>query len=194
MRRRYVAYIRVANKDDFAVETQKHKINEYAKKRNINIDYYYIDNGYSGINLNRPQLNQLLRDVKSKKITDEIIFVDNSRLSRDIDDLMNIISRISKRNVKLISLIDIETAMNSIRKISLDFFKRDQKLKREMMEKKRACITSPFKRGTIEDDNFRWEQRKKLAEEGIYDVQFKYINMKNINDKRVSKINGSRQI
>ena len=33
MRRRYVAYIRVANKGDFAVETQKHKINEYEKKK-----------------------------------------------------------------------------------------------------------------------------------------------------------------
>lgn len=195
MRRRYVAYIRVANKDDFAVETQKHKIKEYAKKRNINIDYYYIDNGYSGTNLNRPQLGQLLRDAKSKKITDEIIFVDNSRLSRDIDGLMNIISRLSKRNVELISLTDNETTMNFIRKISLNFFKENQKIKREMMEKKGAYITSPFKRGTIEDNNFRREQRKKLAKEGIYDVQFKYINtkgeMKNISDKKVSKINGS---
>lgn len=71
MRKEYVGYIRVAHEDDMAVENQKIYIENYAKQKNIKIDCYYIDNGYSGRNLDRPQLKQMLREVKSKNIKKE---------------------------------------------------------------------------------------------------------------------------
>ena len=95
MRRRNVAYIRVATKENDAVDVQKKLIDYYAKEKNIKIDYYYVDAGYSGNNLDRPQLRQMLRDVKSKKITDSIIFKDCSRLSRNYIDLSKIINQVS---------------------------------------------------------------------------------------------------
>lgn len=114
MRRRYVGYIRVAHKDDSAVELQKSKIEYYAKNNNIQIDYYYIDNGYSGISLDRPQLRQLLRDVKSRKVTKGIIYTDNTRISRNKFDFSKIVREISKSDVNLVSMIEEENLMTSI--------------------------------------------------------------------------------
>ena len=65
MNHKYVAYIRVNNKSDYAVNLQKNWIDNYVKKKNIKIDHYYIDDGYSGINFDRPQFKQLLKDVEN---------------------------------------------------------------------------------------------------------------------------------
>lgn len=132
MRRRYVGYIRVAHEDDSAVELQKSKIEYYAKKNNIQIDYYYIDNGYSGINLNRPQLKQLLRDVKSRKVTNEIIYTDNTRISRNKFDFSKIVRAISKSNVNLVSMIEEENVMTSMMTIMHKHY-RDTEKKRMIM-------------------------------------------------------------
>ena len=136
MRRRYVGYIRVAHEDDSAVELQKSKIEYYAKKNNIQIDYYYIDNGYSGINLNRPQLKQLLRDVKSRKVTNEIIYTDNNRISRNKFDFSKIVRAISKSNVKLVSMIEEENVMTSMMTVMHKHY-RDT-------EKKRMIIATNY--------------------------------------------------
>lgn len=97
MRKEYVGYIRVAHEDDMAIENQKIYIENYAKQRNIKIDYYYIDNGFSGRKFERPQLIQMLREVKKG-----IIVKDMSRLGRDFGVIYKILSRISRRNIALI--------------------------------------------------------------------------------------------
>lgn len=127
MRRRYVGYIRVAHEDDSAVELQKSKIEYYAKKNNIQVDYYYIDNGYSGISLDRPQLRQLLRDVKSRKVTKEIIYTDNTRISRNEFDFSKIVRAISKSNVNLVSMIEEENIMTSMMTIMHKYYRETEK-------------------------------------------------------------------
>lgn len=126
MRRRNVAYIRVANKSDVAVEQQKQCIDNYAKNHNFIIDYYYIDNGYSGRSFNRPQLRQLLRDVKSKKVTNRIVIKDYSRMSRDVSGVHEIIKKISKRNVELISTMEPEMFDVNLYTAMVELFSRDQ--------------------------------------------------------------------
>lgn len=111
MRRRNVAYIRVAQESDMAVKLQKQVIDEYAKEHNFIIDYYYIDNGYTGKNFDRPQLRQLLRDIKSKKVTDRIVVKDCSRICRNCHNMGMILKKVSKRNVKLVSVNDGENAL-----------------------------------------------------------------------------------
>ena len=114
MNHKYVAYIRVNNKSDYAVNLQKNWIDNYVKKKNIKIDHYYIDYGYSGINFDRPQFKQLLKDVENRKITKAVIVKDLSRLSRNMEDIYEIEKRVSKQNVELISICDNEILDSNI--------------------------------------------------------------------------------
>ncbi len=145
MRRRYVAYIRAAHKSDESVELQKKYIEEFAKTKKLEIDYYYIDNGYSGMNLDRPGLRQLLRDIKSRKVTNTVVFKDMSRLGRGHDVISNIVRETSKRNVELLSTMPEDTLYFSI--LSSAFrYEREQELRRKMM------ATEYYKRKELEHE------------------------------------------
>lgn len=178
MKKGYVGYIRVAHKDEYAVESQKMYIENYAKSKNIKIDCYYVDDGYSGRKFERPQLIQMLREVKSRKITKGIIVKDMSRLGRDNTVIFKIMNRISKRNINLISTIEGENLQNTIM-LSVMQWQKDDELNRKKMgqkfvEERGALIENPYKRGTPEDIEYRKQKTKEMKEKGIHHISFRY--------------------
>ena len=131
MRRRNVAYIRVANKDDYEVQKEKQLLEYYAETNNFKIDYYYIDNGYSGTTLDRPGLRQMLRDVKSKKITNRIVYTNCARLGRDLKTFFKITDQLSKGEFKLVPTTDnISSQLDMI--VTLQRLVRNDNKKRRM--------------------------------------------------------------
>lgn len=179
MRKEYVGYIRVAHEDDMAVENQKIYIENYAKQKNIKIDYYYIDNGFSGRNLDRPQLKQMLREVKSKNIKKGIIVRDLSRISRDEFGVQEVINKISKRPVQLISTLEEENQKILFSRFFIEIQRKDE-LQRKMISQKffderAVLITSPYKRGTQADFEYRKQKRDEFKEKGIHNIRFRYI-------------------
>ena len=65
-----------------SIQTQKIILSKYAKDNNLNIYKIYVDDGYSGLNFNRPAFNEMLNDIESGKIN-MVITKDLSRLGRD---------------------------------------------------------------------------------------------------------------
>ncbi len=65
-----------------SITTQKMILEKYCKDNNISIYDYYIDDGFSGLNFNRPSFQRLLNDISSNKIN-MVITKDLSRLGRD---------------------------------------------------------------------------------------------------------------
>ena len=62
MKKLNVGYMRVsteAQTEKYGLDVQEDKINELAKKRGVKIARWYVDGGYSGSNIQRP--NILLR-------------------------------------------------------------------------------------------------------------------------------------
>ena len=57
-------------------------LEKYCKDNGYEIYDYYIDDGYSGLNYNRPNFQRLLQDIENGKI-DLVITKDLSRLGRD---------------------------------------------------------------------------------------------------------------
>lgn len=63
-----VAYLRVSTEtqtEKYGLDMQKQKIMDYCEKHGITIDKWYIDGGYSGSKLDRPEIQELLEHAKS---------------------------------------------------------------------------------------------------------------------------------
>lgn len=70
------------NQESSSIKTQKDILTEYANNNNWNIYKYYIDDGYSGGNFNRPAFKDLIDDIEDHKIN-ILLTKDLSRLGRN---------------------------------------------------------------------------------------------------------------
>lgn len=80
-------YCRISNEDSVlgesnSISNQKSILTKYVVDKDWCIIDYYIDDGYSGLNFDRPGFQKLLRDIQEGKIS-LVITKDMSRLGRD---------------------------------------------------------------------------------------------------------------
>lgn len=68
--------------DSSSIKTQKIMLEEYVKEKGFNIYDYYIDDGYSGLNFNRPAFQRMIKDIEAGFVN-LVITKDLSRLGRD---------------------------------------------------------------------------------------------------------------
>ena len=110
-------YIRVSTQDQaqhgFSLDAQEESLINYAKALGYEILKIYRDEGKSAKNLNRPEMQNLLKDAQEKKF--QAIFIYKlDRFSRSLKDLILTIDKLKEWNIDFISLQDkIETASAS---------------------------------------------------------------------------------
>lgn len=68
--------------DSTSIQTQKVMLEQYCRENGFSIVDFYVDDGYSGLNFNRPAFQRLLKDIDESKIN-LVITKDLSRLGRD---------------------------------------------------------------------------------------------------------------
>jgi site-specific DNA recombinase len=68
--------------DSVSIQTQRMMLEKYCHEQSFPIYDVYADDGYSGLNFNRPEFNRLLNDIDNGKIN-LVITKDLSRLGRD---------------------------------------------------------------------------------------------------------------
>ncbi|MFR7881831.1 MAG: recombinase family protein [Christensenellales bacterium] len=68
--------------DSGSIQTQKIILEKYAKSHGFKIYEIYVDDGYSGLNFNRPGFQKMLQDIENGKIN-LVITKDLSRLGRN---------------------------------------------------------------------------------------------------------------
>ena len=68
--------------ESVSIETQKMMLEDFCHERGFPIYEIYADDGYSGLNFNRPAFSRLLEDIDSGKVN-LVITKDLSRLGRD---------------------------------------------------------------------------------------------------------------
>lgn len=103
-------YIRLSKEDgdkgeSYSVISQREILNEYTKQHSdIELFDYYIDDGWSGTNFNRPSFQRMMQDVYDGKVNC-VIVKDLSRFGRNYTDAGNYIDNIFVRlNVRFIAL------------------------------------------------------------------------------------------
>ncbi|MCT4597815.1 MAG: recombinase family protein [Vallitalea sp.] len=89
----------IDKKDSISIDSQI----EYAKKEIGSEEYKtYIDKGFSGGNTNRPQFEQMMKDIKKGEIS-KIVVYKLDRISRSITDFANIINILQDNKVDFVS-------------------------------------------------------------------------------------------
>ncbi len=110
-------YIRVSTQDQaqhgFSLDAQEESLVNYAKALGYEIIKIYRDEGKSAKNLNRPEMQQLLKDAEERKF--QAIFIYKlDRFSRSLKDLILTIDKLKEWGIDFVSLQDkIETASAS---------------------------------------------------------------------------------
>ena len=65
-----------------SIKNQRMILQKYAEDHGFRNIEYYIDDGYSGANFNRPDFKRMMADIESGKVA-TVIVKDQSRLGRD---------------------------------------------------------------------------------------------------------------
>ena len=105
-------YLRLSREDEEStaisesIINQKDFLTEYAISNSINIIDYYIDDGYSGTNFDRPDFNRMIEDIEKGRIN-TVITKDLSRLGRDYISTGHYIEKyFPSKNVRYIAIND----------------------------------------------------------------------------------------
>lgn len=101
----------------------------------VAIDKYYDDGGYSGANMDRPALDELIRDIKSGLINTVIVYkVD--RISRSLLDFAKIMALFDNHNVSFVSVTQNFNTTNSMGKLILNILLSFAQFEREMVSER----------------------------------------------------------
>lgn len=107
----------------------------------------YIDDGYSGKNLNRPGVRRLIADIKKERI-DCVLMTEISRLSRNKRDWLDLLQFFEDHRVQFITLrqkFDFSSAMG---RLGFNLMVEFSQLEREQtIERVKASIHERKKRG-----------------------------------------------
>jgi len=142
---RCAIYARVSTDNQVEVEfnsceAQEEKVKAFIKSQeNMEIYKVYSDAGFTGANINRPALNELLEDIKQRKI-DIVIVYKIDRLTRSPKDFYQLIELFEKYNVDFISVTErFDTSTPSgrlLRNIMLTFAQFERELASERTKDK----------------------------------------------------------
>ena len=112
------AYLRLSIEDDnkedesVSIKNQRAFIKDYATRNNIEIFDYYVDDGYSGGNFDRPGFKRLINDINSG-IIDCVITKDMSRLGREFIETGNYVFKyFPEHNVRYIAILENYDTLN----------------------------------------------------------------------------------
>ena len=98
-------YCRVAREDDTAIKIQEEMLRRFAEENNYTNLSIYTDNGFNGLNFNRPAFIQMDNDIEAGLI-DTVIVKDLSRLSRNTINIFDWLDKIQSKGVSFKSVLD----------------------------------------------------------------------------------------
>jgi len=131
---KYLAYIRVST-DKQSLQNQKHKILEYAYNHKIKIDdFVEIE-----ISSKKNQKDRLIDEVfKNLNKGDTLIATELSRLGRNMLEILNLIDRFNKSDIKLIFVNqpELSTADNALSKLLLSIYSYFAETEREIISER----------------------------------------------------------
>ena len=163
------------NGESNSITHQKEMLEEYAQKNNFCNIKFYVDDGYSGTNFNRPAFKELIKNIDSG-IVGTVIVKDMSRLGRDYLKV-GYYSEVyfGEAGVHFIAVndnvdntIENDSDFTPFRNIMNEWYAKDTSkkvravIRAKGMSGKSTCNCPPY--GYIKDENGNWLVEKEAAE------------------------------
>lgn len=128
-----------------SIQTQKAILTRYCKENHITIGDCYWDDGWTGLNFNRPDFKRMMADIEAGKIN-MVIVNDLSRFGREYAEMGLIIEHyFEEKNIRFISLYDrVDTAKSkdnlsmAITNVMNSFYARQASAKTKAAHRSRA--------------------------------------------------------
>jgi len=115
--KKIAAYIRLSKEDgdkeeSESITNQKELIKNYVKKNNLGEYEFFIDDGYSGGNFERPEFKRMIGEIEEGNIF-IVITKDTSRLGRDFIETSNYMFKyFPEKNVRYIAILENFDTLN----------------------------------------------------------------------------------
>ena len=163
------------NGESNSITHQKEMLEEYAQKNNFYNIKFYVDDGYSGTNFNRPAFKELIKNIDSG-LVGTVIVKDMSRLGRDYLKV-GYYSEVyfGEAGVHFIAVndnvdntIENDSDFTPFRNIMNEWYAKDTSkkvravIRAKGMSGKSTCNCPPY--GYIKDENGNWLVEKEAAE------------------------------
>ncbi|MCL2370558.1 MAG: recombinase family protein [Firmicutes bacterium] len=131
--------------DNSSIETQKMMLEKYCKDNGYKVYDTYVDDGYTGLNFDRPAFQKMLEDIDANKVN-MVITKDLSRLGRDYIQMGHFVEIVfSNKDVRYIAINDsVDTAKSEstefmpFRNIFNNMYSRDISRKTKSAIRQRA--------------------------------------------------------
>lgn len=170
------AYIRLSKEDEKegeseSITNQRELIKKYVAENKIGECKYFVDDGYSGGNFERPQFKELIKEVEKGNIN-TVITKDTSRLGRDFIETSHYMFKyFPEHNIRYIAILEnFDTAnpngvedMIPFQTIINDWYLKDisKKIKSVRQNKMRQGLymgsTVPYGYKRCKDNNCKFE-------------------------------------
>jgi DNA invertase Pin-like site-specific DNA recombinase len=139
-------YARVSTNDQ-NLDMQLNDLREYCKKRNLAIYKEYIDKGISGSKESRPQLNELMKDARSRAI-DLVLVWKFDRFARSTTHLINSLNEFNILGLDFVSFTENIQTDTPIGKFTYTIFSAVGEFERTLIQERvKAGIKSAQDRG-----------------------------------------------
>lgn len=101
----------------------------------VEVDKHYDDGGFTGGNMERPALKQLLDDIKARKI-DCVVVYKVDRLSRSLMDFSRIMDALDKTGVSFVSVTQQFNTTSSMGRLTLNILFSFAQFEREIISER----------------------------------------------------------
>lgn len=176
---RVALYVRVSSQEQanegYSIGEQTERLKKYAEAMGWDIHKIYIDPGYSGGNMDRPGLNEMIRDIKSGKI-DTVVVYKLDRLSRSQFDTLYLIEKVFlANNTDFVSMTESFSTSSSLGKAMIGFLavfaqlEKDKINERTLMGKEARAKEGKWGGGSSEPIGYDYNPVTELLEVNEYE-------------------------
>lgn len=128
-------YIRVSTdyqaEEGYSIDAQKEQLSAYCVSKGIKKYEFYIDGGWSGSNIDRPEMQRLIKDVNNDKISHVIVYK-LDRLSRSQKDTLYLIEDVfNTHDVTFVSISETMDTSTPMGRLMLGILSAFAQLERE---------------------------------------------------------------
>lgn len=140
MKKKTALYIRVSTdaqrEEGYSIEAQKEMLSAFCTAKRIENYEFYIDGGFSGSNLKRPEMERLIKEAREKLI-ERVIVYKLDRLSRSQRDTLYLIEEVFNPNgVDFISMNESMDTATPLGRLMLGILSAFAQLERENIKER----------------------------------------------------------